>query len=117
MQTSSSRFKSFAVSSGISFWFFIITSSIGIFTLELFAFFIIFVLIVTQIFTSKVSKGLDIFAIINTKLFLGILFIFVVSVYGILFKFLRIDLLRTKKQKNSYWLDMKSSSNDLRKQY
>ena len=30
----------------------------------------------------------------------------VISIYGILFKLLRIDLLRLKKQKESYWLDI-----------
>ena len=117
MQTSSPRFKSLAVTAGLTFWFFIITSSIAIFTLELLAIFIITVLTITQIFALKISKGLDIFAIINTKIFLGILFVFVISIYGILFRFLRIDLLRLKKQKKSYWLGMQSTSNNLEKQY
>jgi len=60
---------------------------------------------ITQIFAIKLSKALDIFAIINTKIFLGILFVFVVSLYGIFFKVLRIDLLRLKKQGSSYWLN------------
>ena len=117
MQTSSPRFKSLAVTAGLTFWFFIITSSIAIFTLELLAIFIITVLTITQIFALKISKGLDIFAIINTKIFLCILFVFVISIYGILFRFLRIDLLRLKKQKKSYWLEMQSTSNNLEKQY
>lgn len=54
----------------------------------------------------KLSKALDVFAILNTKVFLGILFIFVISVYGILFRMLKIDLLRSKSNKTSYWLDM-----------
>jgi len=61
---------------------------------------------ITQIFAFKLSKALDIFALINTKVFLGILFIFVVSLYGIFFKVLCIDLLRLKKQSSSYWLDI-----------
>jgi len=52
----------------------------------------------TQIFASKLSKVLDIFAIINTKIFLGILFICVVSLYGIFFRVLRIDLFRLKNR-------------------
>ena len=44
------------------------------------------------------------------------LFIFVISIYGILFKILRIDLLRLKKQSNSYWLESESS-NDVRKMF
>ncbi len=116
MQTSSPRFKSIAVTAGLSFWFFIITSSTGIFTLEYLALFVGIVLVITQIFAKKISKGLDIFAIINTKIFLGILYIFVIAIYGILFRFLRIDLLRLKKQGNSYWLEIESS-NDARKQF
>jgi|TARA_B100001105_G_scaffold6753_1_gene5141 glycosyltransferase involved in cell wall biosynthesis len=117
MQVSSPRFKSLAVTAGLSFWFFIITSGIGVFTLELLVIFIVSVLVVTQIFAPKISKGLDVFAIINTKIFLGALFVFVISIYGILFRFLRIDLLRLKKQKESYWSEMDSASNNLRKQY
>ena len=74
-------------------------------------------IVVTQIFTHKISKGLDIFAVINTKIFLGLLFILVISVYGILFKLLRIDLLRLKKDDETYWLDAESTSDDLRKQF
>ena len=116
MQTSSPRFKSLAITAGLSFWFFIITSSTGIFSIEYFAIFIGIILTVTQIFTKKLSKGLDIFAVINTKIFLGILFIFVIGVYGILLRALRIDLLRLKKQSQSYWIET-DMSDDLRKQY
>ena len=116
MQTSSPRFKSLAITAGLSFWFFIITSSTGIFSTEYFAIFIGIILAVTQIFTKKLSKGLDIFAVINTKIFLGILFIFVIGVYGILLRALRIDLLRLKKQSQSYWIET-DMSDDLRKQY
>ena len=116
MQTSSPRFKSLAVTAGLSFWFFIITSSTGIFTLEYLALFVGIVFTITQIFAKKISKGLDIFAIINTKIFLGILYVFVIAIYGILFRFLQIDLLRLKKQDNSYWLETESS-NDTRKQF
>ena len=72
-------------------------------------------LFITQIFTKKISKVLDVFAIINTKIFLGILFVFVIAIYGILFRFLRIDLLRLKKNKNSYWLEFES--NNVRKMF
>ena len=118
MQTTSSRFKSLAVTAGLSFWFFIITSSTEIFSIEILIIFIAIILSITQIFTKKISKGLDIFAIINTKIFLGILFVTVISTYGILFKLLRIDLLRLKKQKNSYWLDVEQTEPQrVRKQY
>jgi len=118
MQTSSPRFKSLAVSAGLTFWFFIITSSTGIFSVELLLLFIGIIFSVTQIFTKKISKGLDIFAIINTKIFLGILFCTVISIYGVLFKLLRIDLLRLKKQNNSYWLDVEETKHArIRKQY
>ena len=116
MQTSSPRFKSLAVTAGMSFWFFIITNSTSTFALEYLILFAGIVLVITQVFAKKISKGLDFFAIINTKIFLGILYIFVIAIYGILFRFLRIDLLRLKKQKNSYWLEIESS-NDTRKQF
>jgi glycosyltransferase involved in cell wall biosynthesis len=109
MQTSSPRFKSLAVTAGLSFWFFIITTSMGIFSFEILIIFALAVLSVTQIFTKKLSKGLDVFAIINTKIFLGILFGTVISIYGILFRLLRIDLLRLKKQNGTYWLDVEQT--------
>ena len=118
MQTSSPRFKSIAVSAGLTFWFFIISSTAGFFSLEILLLFMGIIFSVTQIFTKKISKGLDVFAIINTKIFLGILFIFIISIYGVLFRLLKIDLLRLKKQKNSYWLDVEQTKLDrIRKQY
>tara|TARA_Y100000782_G_C9946602_1_gene165771 strand:- start:78 stop:434 length:357 start_codon:yes stop_codon:yes gene_type:complete len=109
MKTSSSRFKSLAVTAGFSFWFFIITSVSGLFSIELLLIFIASVLIITQIFAKKISKGLDIFAMINTKVFLGILFGTMICIYGIIFRLLRIDLLRLKKQNDSYWLDLEQT--------
>ena len=118
MQTSSPRFKSIAVTAGLSFWFFIITSSTGIFSIEILIIFVAIILSVTQIFANKMSKGLDIFAIINTKIFLGILFSTIISVYGILFRLLKIDLLRLKKQDKTYWLDVEQTKpHRIRKQY
>ncbi|MBM15528.1 MAG: hypothetical protein CMH75_05515 [Nitrospina sp.] len=106
MERSSSRFKALAITAGFSFWFFIISNSFGLFSLEIFLVFIILTITVTQIFAVKLSKGLDILAIVNTKIFLGILFIFVISVYGLIFRLLRIDPLRLKQSDNSYWLEM-----------
>tara|TARA_B110000438_G_scaffold297141_1_gene343038 strand:+ start:1734 stop:2090 length:357 start_codon:yes stop_codon:yes gene_type:complete len=118
METSSSRFKSLALTAGFSFWFFIISSSFGFFSIEILFIFSTSTLILTQIFAKKISKGLDIFAIINTKIFLGILFVAVISIYGIFFKLLQIDLLRLKKQNNSYWLNIEQTKSDrIRKQY
>ena len=118
MQTSSPRFKSLAVTAGLSFWFFIITSSTGVFSIEILIIFVVAVLSVTQIFAKKISKGLDIFAIINTKIFLGILFGTVISIYGILFRFLQIDLFRLKKQDDTYWLDVEQTKpHRIKKQY
>ena len=105
MNASSTRIKALAVTAGFSFWFFVISSSIGVFSLELFGVFISIIFILTQIFAIKLSNGLEIFAIINTKIFLGILFVFVISIYGILFRILRIDLLRSKKHDTTYWLE------------
>ncbi len=117
MELSSPRFKSLAVTAGFSFWFFIILNAIGNFSIEIFLIFVISLLSLTQIFSSKISKALDIFAIINTKVFLGILFIFVISIYGIIFKFLKIDLLRLKKQKISYWLEIEENDDNILRQY
>jgi|TARA_B100001105_G_scaffold212991_1_gene177885 hypothetical protein len=105
MELSSSRFKALAVTAGFSFWFFIISSAVGLFSLDALAIFVAITISITQIFAFKLSKALDIFAIINTKIFLGILFVFMISLYGIFFRVLRIDLLRLKKQSSSYWLD------------
>tara|TARA_Y100000310_G_scaffold40750_1_gene38209 strand:+ start:143 stop:499 length:357 start_codon:yes stop_codon:yes gene_type:complete len=110
MELSSPRFKALAVSSGFTFWFFIITSATGFFSLEIFVIFIVSIFSLTQILSFKVSKALDYFAIFNTKLFLGILFVVVVSIYGILFRILKIDLLRLKNNIDSYWLNMEQLS-------
>jgi len=106
MEFSSPRFKALAVTAGFTFWFFIITSATGAFSFELLGIFIAVTICITQIFSVKLSKGLDIFAVINTKVFLGILFVLLISLYGIFFKALRIDLFRLKKQPTSYWLDL-----------
>ncbi len=118
MELSSPRFKSVTVSAGLSFWFFIITTLSGLFSFEILIIFIATVFTITQIFAPRIAKGLDFFAIINTKIFLGALFVFVISTYGTLFKILRIDLLRLKKQGHTYWLDMESDASRMRtKQY
>jgi len=106
MELSSPRFKALAVSAGFTFWFFILTSIFGVFTLEYFVIFVAVIFPLMQFMSIKVSSTLDIFAIYNTKFFLGILFVCVISLYGILFRALRIDLLRTKKQNGTYWLEM-----------
>lgn len=118
MELSSPRFKALTITVGFSLWFFIITSALGIFSLEIFVIFITIIITITQVFAIKLSKGLDLFALINTKIFLGILFILAISLYGIFFKVLRIDLLRLKKQKNSYWLQIEQLKPDrIFKQY
>jgi len=118
MEISSSRFKAIAATLGISFWFFIITSTMGIFSIENLLIFFSFMMIITQVFAIKLSKGLDIFAKINTKIFLGILFVTVFTVYGIYFKILKIDLLRQNSQDESYWITIdKSKPGDVFKQY
>ena len=106
MELSSPKFKALAVTAGFSLWFFIITSAIGLFSFELLVIFAAVTITITQIFAARLSKGLDIFATFNTKVFLGILFVFVISLYGIFFSVLRIDLLRLNKQSSSYWLDI-----------
>ena len=106
MELSSPRFKAMTVTAGFSLWFFIISSAIGLFSFEALAIFVAITISITQIFAFKLSKALDVFAIINTKIFLGILFICVVSLYGIFFRVLRIDLFRLKKQGTRYWLEI-----------
>lgn len=106
MELSSAKFKSLAVTLGFSLWFFVISSAAGLFSVQAFVIFVISTFIITQIFSVKLSRALDIFALFNTKLFLGILFFTVMVLYGILFRILRIDLLRLKKQQNTYWLEM-----------
>ncbi len=106
MELSSPRFKALTVSAGFTLWFFIITSIFGVFTLEYFVIFVAVVFPLMQFLSIKVSSALDTFAIYNTKFFLGILFVCVISLYGIFFRVLRIDLLRTKKQNGTYWLEM-----------
>ena len=118
MEHSSSKFKALAVSAGLSFWFFIISSITGMFSIEAMLLFILAIVIVSQIFAMKLSKALDVFAIINTKIFLGILFIFLVSIYGMIFRLLKIDLLQFKTQKETYWLNTKDfKSRKILKQY
>jgi len=118
LQISSPRFKSIAVTGGLTFWFIILTSAIGYFSYESLVIFSISILTITQIFAYKVSKGLDKFAIFNTTVFLGLLFVFMISIYGILFKLLRIDLLRLKKNKETYWLDVETTNKErIVKQY
>jgi len=117
MELSSPRFKALAVTLGLSLWFFLLSTALRFFSVEVFALFFAIVIIVTQIFSVKLSKGLDLVAIINTKIFLGILFICLVSLYGIFFKILAIDLLRLKKQ-NTYWLEMEELKDErIFKQY
>tara|TARA_Y100000590_G_scaffold325046_1_gene368745 strand:+ start:656 stop:1012 length:357 start_codon:yes stop_codon:yes gene_type:complete len=106
MEVSSPRFKALAVTAGFTFWFFLITASTNLFSFELLVIFLGITITLTQIFSVKLSKALDIFAIFNTKIFLGILYIFVISLYDIFFKILHIDVLRLKKQESTYWLDI-----------
>ena len=106
MKLSSPKFKAFTVSAGLTFWFVTITTFLDVLSIGSFLIFVGIVFPIFQILAKKVSNILDYFAIFNTKIFLGLLFIFVISLYGILFKVLRIDLLRTKKQEKSYWLEI-----------
>lgn len=106
MELSSPKLKALSVTLGFSFWFYIITSILGVFSIETFVIFVGITILITQIFSVKLSKGLDAFAILNTKVFLGILFVTVFSTYGLIFRVLGIDLMRLKKQKDTYWIEM-----------
>jgi len=107
MDLSHPRFKASAVTAGLCLWFFIFTSATNLFTVEYLLIFFISVFAITQILSEKLSGALDVFAIINTKIFLGILYILVITIYGVLFRILRIDVLRLQKQNETYWLEMK----------
>ncbi len=54
MELSSPRFKAVAVSLGFTFWFFIITSILGVFTLEYFVIFLIIIFPLMQVLSIKV---------------------------------------------------------------
>jgi len=110
MELSSPRFKALAVSAGFTFWFVIIISALGYFSFEIIAIFVLIIFPFMQFLSLKVSKALDVFAIYNTKFFLGILFVLVISIYGILFKLLRIDLMRLQKKKETYWLPIEKGN-------
>lgn len=118
MKQTSSRIKALTVSIAFTLWFYIGTSILGIFSIPVLIIFVIGVFTVFQILASKISDFLGIFAIFNTKVFLGVLFVFVISVYGIFFKILKIDLLRLKKNNDTYWLEMKNINEErIFKQY
>ena len=104
------RFKALTVTAGFSLWFFILASAADIFTWWFFVGFVAVLAIATQILAKRLTSTLEIFAVINTKIFLGIVFIFVISLYGILFRILSIDLLRirTGSKQSTYWLPMES---------
>lgn len=107
MELSSPRFKATAVTLGFSVWFFILSSAFGLFSIEALLIFITIAFAITQLFAVKLSGVLDIFAIFNTKFFLGALYVLVISAYGILFRILKIDLLRiSNTKKKSYWLEI-----------
>jgi len=106
MELSSPRFKALAITVGFSFWFFIITSVAGLFSIIYFVSFVVIVFVITQLLSTKISWALDAFALFNTRLFLGIVFVFMISIYGVLFKILKIDLLRLRTKSDSYWLEM-----------
>ena len=118
MELSSPRFKALAVTLGFSLWFFIISTGLGLFSIEIFVIFVSVIIIITQIFARKLVKVLDAFAIINTKIFLGILFVTVVSAYGIFFEIVQEHLLRVNRQKDTYWLNVEHLDNsNLLKKY
>jgi len=76
MDFSQPKFKALTVTFGLSLWVFIFTSASNIFSIEYYSIFVIGIFTITQVLSKKLSKALEVFAIINTKIFLGILFIF-----------------------------------------
>lgn len=116
------RLKSLAVTAGLSFWFYVITASAGAFDVLYLLAFASAVLAATQAFASRVSRGLDIVAIANTVVFLGLLFATLISLYGLLFRALRVDLLRTRGgggdgDGGTHWLPLHGGAHDTVRQY
>ena len=69
-------------------------------------------------FPLKAALNLDLISSMIFWMLIWSLFSFVISLYGIFFKVLKIDLLRTKNNEESYWLQtdvIKTSS--MEKQY
>ena len=56
MELSSPRFKALAVTAGFSFWFFIISSATGLFSIEALVIFLVLVITITQIFALFIHK-------------------------------------------------------------
>lgn len=113
------RLKSLAVTAGLSFWFYVFTASAGVFDVWYLLAFAAAVLAATQAFASRVSRGLDIVAIVNTVAFLGLLFVTLISLYGLLFRALRVDLLRARGRadRGTHWLRLHDGAHDTVRQY
>ena len=112
------RLKSFAVTAGLSFWFYVFTASASLFDVWYLLAFAAAVLAATQAFATRVSRGLDIVAIVNTVAFLGLLFVTLISLYGLLFRALRVDLLRARGGTGStHWLRLHDGAHDTVRQY
>lgn len=112
----SPRLKSLALTAGLSFWFWILSSSAGMFEFAYLLAFVAAVLAVTQLLASRVVRALDALAVANTAVFLGLLFATLISLYGLLFRALRVDLLRTA-ERDSYWLPLPAGFHDTVRQY
>lgn len=115
------RIKSLAVTAGLSFWFYVIASAAGALEPWHLLAFASAVLAATQAFASRVSRGLDIVAVANTAVFLGLLFATLISLYGLLFRALRVDLLRARGARGggggTYWLPVHEGAHDTVRQY
>ena len=113
------RLRSLAVTAGLSFWFYVLTSAAGVLEPWHLLAFASAVLAATQAFPSRVSRGLDMVAVANTAAFLGLLFATLISLYGLLFRALRVDLLRARGggREGTYWLPMHGGAHDTVRQY
>lgn len=116
------RLKSLAVTAGLSFWFYVFASAAGVLEPWHLLAFASAVLAATQAFASRVSRGLDIVAVANTAVFLGLLFATLISLYGLLFRALRVDLLRARGARGgegggTYWLPLHGGAHDTVRQY
>jgi len=118
MERSSDKFKAIAVSAGMTFWLIVISNALGFFSFELLGIFMMSIFSITLILAKRIARVLDAFAIFNTKVFLGIMYITIISLYGLIFRLLRIDLLRLRSQEKTYWLNIEQLKEErILKQY
>jgi len=119
LKASTPRFKAIILTIAFSFWFTILspTFNLGYWSIQSFVIFVIITFVITQILAFRLSKVLDIVAKYNTKIFLSLLYVGLFIPYGILFKALKIDMMRLNNKEKSFWLEIDTSKSLILKQY